>query len=183
MLSEFLAPFIAIGLAELGDKTQLALILLASRTNKRFQLLLGAFLGFLILDGIAIVLGSWVAATLPISIVKTASALIFIFFGILMLFSRKLEKAQGTLSHNPAISSFLLILFAEWGDKTQIAAGLFATQYSPLMVLAGTMSALTILSIVAVSAGGFISKRIDPKRTSTAAGLLFILFGILFLLV
>jgi len=37
MLQEFIIPFLAIGLAELGDKTQLAIFCLASQTKNIFN--------------------------------------------------------------------------------------------------------------------------------------------------
>lgn len=41
MIQEILIPFLAVGLAELGDKTQLAVLSLASKTKKHWELLLG----------------------------------------------------------------------------------------------------------------------------------------------
>ncbi len=54
MLQDILIPLIVVGLAELGDKTQLSTLLLASKTKKHIQLFLGTILAFLIVDGIAI---------------------------------------------------------------------------------------------------------------------------------
>jgi len=51
---------------------------------------------------------------------------------------------------NPFYSGFILIFVSEWGDKIQIAAGLFATRYNGLMVLTGVMMALSLLSIIAM---------------------------------
>jgi len=57
MMLDLLIPFFAIGLAELGDKTQLAVILLSSRTGDHLQLLIGIVLAFMIVDGVAILAG------------------------------------------------------------------------------------------------------------------------------
>lgn len=183
MITDFLTPFIAVGLAELGDKTQLALILLASRTNKRFQLLLGAILGFFLVDGIAVLLGSWIAEAIPENLIKYGSAAIFMLFGILLLRGDGDEQSDKVKIKNPLTTSFILIAVTEFGDKTQIAAGLFATQYSPLLVFAGTMAALTLLSLAAVLLGQKISSKIDSKKTGKIAGLIFILIGATTLLI
>jgi putative Ca2+/H+ antiporter (TMEM165/GDT1 family) len=60
MIEDILIPLVAIGLAEMGDKTQLSILLLSSRTDRYLQLLLGVMLAFFIVDGAAILLGSWI---------------------------------------------------------------------------------------------------------------------------
>ncbi len=67
-------------------------------------------------------------------------------------------------------------------DALQLAAGLLATRYDPLMVLAGTMTALTLLSAAAIYLGGSISKRIKRGMLSKIAGTVFIAIGLSFLL-
>jgi putative Ca2+/H+ antiporter (TMEM165/GDT1 family) len=73
-----------------------------------------------------------------------------------------------------------MIFLAEWGDKTQIASALFATMYDAWLVLVGTLSALALLSVMAVFLGQFIVARIDKRTISKAAGTLFILMGVSF---
>jgi putative Ca2+/H+ antiporter (TMEM165/GDT1 family) len=65
------------------------------------------------------------------------------------------------------------------GDKTQIASGLFATKYNPVMVFIGVISALTILSVMAVYLGKFIALRMNKKTISKVAGIIFVILGIL----
>lgn len=71
---------------------------------------------------------------------------------------------------------------SEWGDKTQIASGLFATKYNGFMVLTGVMIALTLLSIMAIYLGEFISSKIERKTLTKIAGVLFVLIGLSFFL-
>ena len=103
-------------------------------------------------------------------------------FCILEYKIKKEEVKNKYYSKSPVYSGFALIFLAEWGDKTQIASGLFATQYNGLMVLIGVMTALTLLSIVAIYLGKFISNKIEEKTITKIAGILFILIGILLLL-
>ncbi len=179
MISDFLTPFVAVGLAELGDKTQLGLILLATKTDRRILLFSGAMLGFLFVDCVAVAAGSWVSTVVSMQVLKAASALMFISFGVLMLRGGGSEGIERIYSKNPFYSSLLLISVTEWGDKTQLAAGLFATRYEPVLVLAGALAALGLLSATAILTGGFISGKIDSEKTSKAAGALFILIGVL----
>lgn len=181
MLEAILVPMVAIALAEIGDKTQLSILLLSSKTKEYFKLFLGVFLAFLIVDGIAILLGYWITGFLPIWLVQLFSGAIFIGFGLMTLVDDKDEEENETGFKNPFLTGFSLIFVSEWGDKTQIASALFATKYDPWLVLIGVMIALMILSIMAIYLGKFISGRIDRKVITKVAGAVFIIVGISFI--
>lgn len=181
MLADMLIPFAAIGLAELGDKTQLAVLCLSSKTKRHIELLLGIILAFVIADGLAIILGNYVPSYIPIQYLKTLSGITFIIFGIFTLMNSKKEEAQCEMKQ-PFSSAFLLIFVSEMGDKTQIAAGLFATKYNPVWVFIGVIFALTVLSVMTVYLGKFIALKINKRAISTVAGIVFILLGISFFL-
>ena len=176
MFWDFLTPFISVGLAELGDKTQLALIFLAAETKNKWKLLVGAIMAFLVVDGLAVVLGAVASTLIPHAAVKTASGLLFILFGILMLKSAEHQKPR-VLAGNPLFSAFTLICVAEFGDKTQLATAAFASTRNPLIVLAAAMTALTLISAAAVYFGEKISGRLEPRKTSIIAGTIFITIG------
>ncbi len=183
-LDEIVIPLLAVGLAEMGDKTQLSILLLSSRTREYFQLLLGVMLAFLLTDGIAIMVGSWVTDVIPMHLVKIASGLVFILFGILILKGDKDDDlVESNLSSKRAFASgFSMIFLSEWGDKTQIASALFATEYDPKMVFIGVMIALLLLSVMAIFLGKFISSRINRRAITRVGGVLFLLIGLSFLL-
>jgi putative Ca2+/H+ antiporter (TMEM165/GDT1 family) len=182
MFSDFFVPFFGVGLAELGDKTQLALLLVSSRVRRRFRLLLGVVLAYFLVDGVAVFLGSWFAGFVSVGLLKVFSGVVFVFLGVLILRGGGEEGADFFYSSNPFLSGFVLILVAEWGDKTQVAAALFASKYSPLLVLLGAVSALAFLSAAAVYFGGFISERVDRNVMAKVAGVVFILMGLSFIL-
>jgi len=104
----------------------------------------------------------------------------FIVFGLAMLIRKEKDDEQKKYYNNPFVSGFLLILLAEWGDKTQIASALFATKYYAVMVLCGTMIALTLVSIMAVYFGKFIAERINKKVLTRVAAVIFIIMGVVF---
>jgi len=140
-------------------------------------------LAFLIVDGIAIALGSWITEIIPIKYLKIASGIIFIILGLLMLINKKGETEKSKSYNNPFITAFFLILLTEWGDKTQIAAALFATKYNPLMVFFGTILALFILSIIAIFFGKILSEKMPKKTINKVAGIIFIIMGITFFII
>jgi len=83
-VKEVLYVFIAIFLAELGDKTQLATIAFASKYGwvKAFA---GAILGLAVVNLIGAFIGEKIGEALPIELIHKGAGVLFILFGILML--------------------------------------------------------------------------------------------------
>ena len=171
---------IAIALAELGDKTQISILLLSSKTKKHIQLLFGVIIAFIIVDGIAVLAGTWITTIIPMDMLKIISGVLFILFGLLMLLKKDKNEDKKTYDKNIFLAGFLLIMLTEWGDKTQIAAALFSINYNPIMVLIGTILALSLLSIIAVYFGKFISERINETVITKIGGIAFIILGVFF---
>ncbi|HPU46845.1 MAG TPA: TMEM165/GDT1 family protein [Bacteroidales bacterium] len=178
MFSDILIPFLLVSLAEFADKTQLLIIVLASKTNKHFNLFWGIILAFAIVDGIAILAGSLIANLIPQNVMKIVAGGIFIIFGIITFIKREEEIKLNKKEINPFITGFLLIFIGEWGDKTQIASATLATQYNPWLVFLGVILAMSLMSILSIFLGNVLMKKIKPKTMSIISGLLFIIIGI-----
>lgn len=80
---------------------------------------------------------------------------------------------------NELVRSFLLIFAAEMGDKTQIIAMTFATQFGVLEVLSGVAIGVFLNHGLAIVLGRYISKIIPLNLIQIIAGLLFVAFGVL----
>jgi len=188
MITEILLPLAAVAVAELGDKTQLSILLLSSKTERHLRLLLGVVSAFFIVDGIAVLVGSWLTNVVSVTLLRRISGILFIAFGALMLRegftsgNSEMEDERGLRFNDPLLTGFTLIFLTEWGDKTQVASAVFATQYNAVMVLTGTMIALTSLTVAAIYLGKVVSSRIDRRLMSKLAGLIFIVMGISLLL-
>ena len=152
------------------------------KQKKHLHLLLGIMLAFLIVDGTAVLIGSWIINIVPIRFLKILSGIIFIIFGVLILRDKEVTGESRLYSRNSFLSGFVLIFITELGDKTQIASGIFATKYNALMVLIGAMTALALLSIMAIYLGRFVSNKVDKKVVTKIAGTVFILMSISFFL-
>jgi len=166
-----------VGLAELGDKTQLAVFCLASKTRSYLALLAGVVLAFVAADGLAILLGSYVSRLVAPIYISLSSGLLFLVFGVLTLRDSGADEASCTLTR-PFASGFILVFLSELGDKTQIASGLFAARFNPYLVFIGVIAALTVLSAMAVFAGRFCVSHISRPLLSKIAGVLFLLTGL-----
>ncbi|SDF28601.1 Putative Ca2+/H+ antiporter, TMEM165/GDT1 family [Methanolobus vulcani] len=183
MIQDILIPFILVGLAELGDKTQLAVLVLSTKTREYARLLAGVMLAFILTDGLAILLGNVIANRIPMDYVRIGAGVMFILFGVITLVNKDEEDEEGTYElKSPFMSGFGLILVSEMGDKTQLASALFATQYNPVMVFIGVILALFLLSSMAVYIGKMLMEKINKNTISRAAGVLFIVIGISFFL-
>ena len=80
-----IGTFVTIFLAELGDKTQIAAIMMSSEAKRPLSVYLGAMLAFGIITLLAVFVGMGITRFMPLHIVKNLSAAAFIIIGILIL--------------------------------------------------------------------------------------------------
>ncbi|MEN6548730.1 MAG: TMEM165/GDT1 family protein [Armatimonadia bacterium] len=80
------------------------------------------------------------------------------------------------------ISTFLMLLVAEMGDKTQLAVMMQSANFQkPWAVLAGAALALTIVSALGVCVGQVCAVYLKPEIIRYVAGSLFVIMGALML--
>lgn len=129
-LYPFIISFTLVFVSELGDKTQLLTLSLASKL-KTHIILIGVALGSLLSHGIAIVFGSFLGNIENLCFqytLKIVTYLSFIIFGIITLKPNK--KNNSTKEKNKTLrNNFNYILFiassiaiGELGDKTFLAS-------------------------------------------------------------
>lgn len=80
--------FATIFVAELGDKTQLAVLAMKSKGWSSFEVFLGAMIAFAVLTGLALLVGEWLNANLPTELIERIAAAGFVVIGILMWFGK-----------------------------------------------------------------------------------------------
>jgi putative Ca2+/H+ antiporter (TMEM165/GDT1 family) len=76
------ATMIAFFLAEMGDKTQVATVLLAARYSPLWQVVAGTTVGMLLANVPVVLLGSRFAQRLPLRAARIAAALLFLALGL-----------------------------------------------------------------------------------------------------
>lgn len=86
--SAFWTTFGALFIAEMGDKTQLAAITLASQTKAPVAVFLGAALALTMVSLIGVVVGTVLGEYLPKEVLRYAAAIAFIVIGVLMLWGK-----------------------------------------------------------------------------------------------
>ena len=85
-MAAFIASFIFVLLAEMGDKTQLATISLAVEYRNMLNVLMGTTLGMVAADSVGIIAGIVMRKHIPEKAVKWVAAITFIAFGLVKLF-------------------------------------------------------------------------------------------------
>jgi len=88
MWKVFLTTFSVMFIAELGDKTQLAVISLASRYRSPVVVFIAASLAMITATAIGTAVGSFLPAIIGSKAIKIVSGTIFIIFGLLILFEK-----------------------------------------------------------------------------------------------
>ena len=76
---------VAFFLAEMGDKTQIATVMLAARFDALVPVTLGTTLGMMIANVPAVLLGNRIAQHIPVRLVHGIAALIFALLGVMTL--------------------------------------------------------------------------------------------------
>ncbi len=82
----FGATFIALFIAEMGDKTQLAAISMTSKTGKPLSVFLGAALALTLVTLIGVLGGEALTRVAPVEYLEKGAAGLFIIIGFLMWF-------------------------------------------------------------------------------------------------
>lgn len=78
----FVATVIAFFIAEIGDKTQVATILLAAKMAPLWQVVAGTTVGMLLANVPVVVLGSRFASRLPLKAARITAACVFLALGL-----------------------------------------------------------------------------------------------------
>ena len=144
-------------LAELPDKTALASLILGSRYRPVF-VFAGVAAAFAVHAALAVTAGS-LLGLLPQRAVEAVAAVLFAVGAALLLRGRhagdeRIHAGSRRGFWRVAMTSFTVILVAEFGDLTQVVtAGLAARDHSPVLVGAAAMLALWAVAGLAIAGG------------------------------
>jgi Ca2+/H+ antiporter, TMEM165/GDT1 family len=104
--SPFWTVAVAFFFAEMGDKTQLATVALATKYSGIIQIWLGTTSGMIIADGIGIGVGVVLGKKIPERAIKWFAAIIFMLFGLVGLYGA-LPKSLLSVSCVAAVAAML----------------------------------------------------------------------------
>jgi putative Ca2+/H+ antiporter (TMEM165/GDT1 family) len=84
-LGVFGATLVAFFLVEIGDKTQIATVALAAKYAATFAVVLGTTMGMMLANVPAVYLGEKILTRVPLKLVRTVAAAVFVAIGVLVL--------------------------------------------------------------------------------------------------
>jgi putative Ca2+/H+ antiporter (TMEM165/GDT1 family) len=172
--------FALIAAAEIGDKSQLVCMTLASR-HRALPVILGATFAFAFLNSLAVIFGVAIANWLPEYIVSGIVALLFAVFGIHALLINEddddTEKFEEKSNHSVFFTTFVLITVAEFGDKTQLAVVALSSTALPAAVWTGATLALFATSTLGVLAGRIVLKKIPLTLLHRSSAVIFLILA------
>jgi putative Ca2+/H+ antiporter (TMEM165/GDT1 family) len=169
-----LTVFILILPSELPDKTMVATLVLSTRFAP-LPVWIGVSIGFAVQSAVAVAAGGLVSL-LPEDVVHGITAVMFAIGAVLMLRTGDDDIAEeeaeieaeiadappGPSFRRAAVTSFLVLFAAEWGDLSQILTANLAAKYEdPVAVFVGSWTALAAVAGIAVL-GGRVVLRVVP---------------------
>lgn len=181
-LSVPLSAFVLLFLAEMGDKSQLLVMTLAHR-YRAASVIIGSFSAFAFLNLLAVLVGQALFDWLPKTWLLIVAAVLFLFFGVRSWQDADPDDTEAEIPPRRSggvLTSFSLIVVAEFGDKTQLALLALAASTGDLWgVLIGGTLALWAVSLIGILLGCTLLRRPPTHWVHRAAAVLFIVFGLL----
>ena len=182
MLSS-VSSFFLIAIAEMGDKTQLMALSFATK-YKPTKVLIGIFIGTLVVHLFSVVIGEKVSAFIPLFYMKILIGLSFVGFGIWTLKGDTCNEKEKKGNKLGTIATVAIAFFlAELGDKTQLATISLAAQYhSFLGVWLGSTFGMVAADGVAIVVGIIAGEKLPEKLIKYVSTGIFIIFGVLIII-
>jgi Ca2+/H+ antiporter, TMEM165/GDT1 family len=174
----------SIAMGELGDKTQLLCLILATRFRKPWPIIAGVFVATLLNNLIACLLGEWAGTLLSPQLLRWVLGISFLAMAAWALIPEKMDeevKVRG--AYGVFVLTAVTFFLAEMGDKTQIVALALAARYNALVaVIAGTTLGMMIVNVPTVLFAERATRWVPLKLVRLIAAGIYAVLGVLTLL-
>ncbi len=167
-------------LAELGDKTQLVALLLATRYRAGI-VLLAIFWATLAVHALSVALGGITGRFLPQAWVYFLSGLAFVGFAWWTWRGDTLEDEADYSSRgwrSPFLIVFVTFFLAELGDKTMLSTVTLAAGRELLPVWLGSTLGMVLSDGLAIGVGRLLGKQLPERAVKIGAAVIFLGFGL-----
>lgn len=177
----FLKIFLAVFIAEMGDKTQLMLVALTNRYKVR-DIVVGTFFAILVLNIIAVLAGGLVGAFIPLYMIKLIASLAFLYFALscLRVDCDDSDARTNSIAFAP-LAVFCTFFIAELGDKTQLIAITFGANEgleNALYIILSSSLGLFAADIIGMMVGYLLSSRLPEDYLKLLSYIIFSIFGL-----
>lgn len=176
----FLKTFLLVLIAEIGDKTQLMCMAFASRYKVR-DVAIGVGIAIILLNGIAVALGSLLGSIIPFNYIKIVAALCFIAFGLWTIKDKEDDENEDIdkkTNLGPIITIASTFFIAELGDKTQLMTLTLSANFKqPVLVLLGSVMGMFIADSLGIVGAAYLKKYVPDVFMKWATAIIFFVFG------
>ncbi|MFT4045717.1 MAG: TMEM165/GDT1 family protein [Solimonas sp.] len=180
-MEAFLVSTGAVLLGEIGDKTMLLALVLATRFRRPLPVIAGILVATLLNHALAGLLGGWVRTVVPAGWLPWIVGGLFIAVGLWALVPDQIdeEEAAPQGSGSAFLVTAIAFFLAEIGDKTQIATTLLAARFDSLpAVVAGTTTGMMLADVPVIFVGAALATKLPLRVIRIAAAGLFIVIGV-----
>jgi putative Ca2+/H+ antiporter (TMEM165/GDT1 family) len=182
-LEALLSSVTVVTLSEMGDKTQLLALALASKYRRPWLIMLGILIATLLNHALAAASGALIAAYLTPRLLAWILAITFLAFAVWTLKPDTLDEESQDRGWGPLATTIVLFFLAEMGDKTQLATVALGAKFAATaMVIAGTTMGMLVADGIAVVIGDKLGERLPLHLLRYVAAGLFALMGLVTLL-
>ena len=167
-------------LAEIGDKTQLLALLLATKFRRPWPIVLGILVATAANHAFASAVGAWLVTQVGPSAMRWILGLSFIAIAIWTLIPDSAPDDAATAPrHGVFLTTLVAFFLVEMGDKTQVATVALAAQFhSIVLVVIGTTLGMMLANVPVVFAGDALIRRVPLKVVRVVTALSFLALGI-----
>ena len=170
-----------VALAEMGDKTQLLAMLLATRFRKPLPIMLGILAATLANHFLAALLGHSIAGVLTQDWFRYTVAASFLAMAGWTLIPDTFDEDEPFKANGRAgvfVTTLVAFFLVEMGDKTQVATVALGARFDNVFaVTAGTTLGMMIANVPAVLFGEALAKKVPMRLLQIGAALLFLGLG------
>jgi putative Ca2+/H+ antiporter (TMEM165/GDT1 family) len=177
----FLTSTGVVAISEIGDKTQLLALLLASRFKKPVPIILGILVATTLNHAAAGLAGAWLVRVLDPGVLRVALGVLFLAMaGWALIPDTVSESEAGRMAARGAfVATAVAFFLAEMGDKTQIATAALAARFDAVVpVVLGTTLGMMIADVPAVLCGHLLAHRIQARWVRVVAAAIFAALGV-----
>lgn len=171
-----------VALAEMGDKTQLLAMLLATRFRKPVPIIFGILVATIANHFLAALVGHSIAGILTQDWFRYAIAISFIAMAAWTLIPDTFDEDEPIKAPSKAgvfITTLVAFFLVEMGDKTQVATIALGARFDNLLaVTAGTTLGMMVANVPAVLFGEVLAKKVPMRALQIGAALLFLILGL-----
>jgi Ca2+/H+ antiporter, TMEM165/GDT1 family len=183
-MEAFLVSTGVVALAEIGDKTQLLALLLATRFRAPWPIVAGILVATVANHALASAVGAWIVQFVGPDAMRWILGISFLLMaGWTLIPDSAPDESSARSRYGVFLATVIAFFLVEMGDKTQIATVALAAQFQSMVwVVMGTTLGMMLANVPVVFAGDAIIKRVPMAKVRYIAAASFALLGLWVLL-